>query len=361
MAEEKSGDGKASALSSSSVVSEKKVGVHPLAIASICDHFTRISVGGSKLARDTPAVGLLFGVQNGLEVSIIDATDAIFTTWRLQVKTSMGALIEASIKNDFQLRETDDAGIRANLDRQGISDVVSYTIKGAWDVTLYADEIEKKRRLWTAVFTNYELLGWYTVGGGKPESWCTSVHRSMLPFNEVPLFVQMNSAVDMNSKHLPLSIFEMETHMVDEKPVSTFVPLDYKLETLQAERIAVDQITKLTPTDGVSTLEVQNQTVITSLRTLESKIDALVRSLKSMQEQGGASDGEQHTLLRKAAKILQQLPAIDSSKFQSSFDNELKDCLMLSYLAAATKTTSSLTDLNDIYSTVFPSVERRRI
>eukprot|EP01036_Dinobryon_divergens_P016469 gene16469-22337_t len=60
------------------VKSSRKVGIHPLAIASICDHYTRVSVGGSKLPKDCPVVGLLFGVQDGQDISIFDGTEAIY-------------------------------------------------------------------------------------------------------------------------------------------------------------------------------------------------------------------------------------------------------------------------------------------
>jgi hypothetical protein len=81
-----------------------------LAIASICDHYTRVAAGGSKMPSNSPVIGLLFGVQNGLDISIIDASDAI------------------------------------------------YEVVGGV-VVLNSVEIEKKKVLMTAVFTTYELLG----------------------------------------------------------------------------------------------------------------------------------------------------------------------------------------------------------
>jgi len=58
---------------------EKRIFVHPLAIASICDHHTRVAMGGSLFKPTDPAIGLLFGTQTGLDVEIIDATDAIYS------------------------------------------------------------------------------------------------------------------------------------------------------------------------------------------------------------------------------------------------------------------------------------------
>ena len=58
--------------------SAKIIKMHPLSIASICDHYTRVNSGGSRLKKNDPVVGLLFGTQNGLNVDIIDASDAIY-------------------------------------------------------------------------------------------------------------------------------------------------------------------------------------------------------------------------------------------------------------------------------------------
>jgi hypothetical protein len=67
-----------------------------------------------------------------------------------------------------------------------------------------------------------------------------------------------------------------------------------------------------------------------------------------------------HNLVRKANKIYQQLPAIDSGKFQGQFLNELVDTLMMTHLSSSTKTTSNLTELTDIYSMLYGSSSSRR-
>eukprot|EP00596_Hydrurales_sp_CCMP1899_P002542 CAMPEP_0119035040 /NCGR_PEP_ID=MMETSP1177-20130426/2023_1 /TAXON_ID=2985 /ORGANISM="Ochromonas sp, Strain CCMP1899" /LENGTH=263 /DNA_ID=CAMNT_0006992919 /DNA_START=363 /DNA_END=1154 /DNA_ORIENTATION=- len=258
---------------------------------------------------NSPVIGLLFGVQNGLDISIIDASDAI------------------------------------------------YEVVGGV-VVLNSVEIEKKKVLMTAVFTTYELLGWYTLtDGSQVLPVHMSIHRDMMAFNEAPLFLLMNHAPQPDAKQLPLSIYEAEMHIIQDIPTQIFVDIAFKLETAQAERVAVDQITKLTPTEGVSTLEVQNQSLTTSLRILEKKIAVITNLLKGMQEGSIPMD---HNLVRKANKIYQQLPAIDSGKFQGQFLNELVDTLMMTHLSSSTKTTSNLTELTDIYSMLYGSSSSRR-
>lgn len=283
------------------------LGYTQLAIASVCDHYTRTSMGGTKFAPTDPVIGFLFGVQSGLEISIIDATEAVYEM----------------------------------VDGRAV---------------LNAAKVGEKRELWTKVFANHELLGWYTVGGTEPESWCNALHREIMELNEAPLFLLMNRAPDPNGKQLPLSVYEMESTM----STHVFASLAFQLETTQVERIAVDQITKVVPTDGVSTLEVMNQTVTTSLRTLEENIDVLVAALQTIEKQGGPKEAVDYEILRRAAKLCQQLPAVDSRHFHASFSNEITDCMMVTYLGASTKTFSSLSDLSDLFNQVYNADRLRR-
>jgi COP9 signalosome complex subunit 6 len=273
------------------------------------------------MATDAPVVGLLFGTQSGLDISIIDATDAI-----------------------YDVPVTNPSGL---------------TVDKILSITLNHEEIEKKKRLWTAVYTNYELLGWYTL---TPDNHVLpahmAIHRDMMAFNEAPLFLLMNCAPEADAKQLPLSIYGAEMHIINDTPTQIFVEIPFRLETAQAERVAVDQITKLTPTEGASTLEVQNQSLTTSLRVLGKKIAILGQILQLMQDGTLPMD---HTVVRKASKICQQLPAIDSGTFHEQLLNELVDTLMMTYLASATKTTGALTELTDMYAMVYSISSSRRL
>jgi COP9 signalosome complex subunit 6 len=134
---------------------------------------------------NSPVIGLLFGVQNGLDISIIDASDAI------------------------------------------------YEVVGGV-VVLNSVEIEKKKVLMTAVFTSYELLGWYTLtDGSQVLPVHMTIHRDMMAFNEAPLFLLMNHSPQPDAKQLPLSIYEAEMHIIQDIPTQIFVDIAFKLETAQ--------------------------------------------------------------------------------------------------------------------------------
>jgi hypothetical protein len=53
--------------------------VHPLAISSICDHYTRVKLGGSLLPKESQVIGLVFGTRSGGKFIIFDAVEVSFT------------------------------------------------------------------------------------------------------------------------------------------------------------------------------------------------------------------------------------------------------------------------------------------
>ncbi len=48
-------------MASAAAAEGRRVGLHPLAIVGISDHFTRVKMGGSRAPADSPVFGLLFG------------------------------------------------------------------------------------------------------------------------------------------------------------------------------------------------------------------------------------------------------------------------------------------------------------
>jgi len=291
----------------------KKLKLHPLAISSVCDHHTRVMLGGSRISSTSPVIGLLFGIQNGLEISIVDASDALY---------------DVDENNNIQFME---------------------------------EEIKKKIELWTAVFNTYELLGWYTFGSEVSPIFL-DIHKTMSAFHqkyfiegnekplcsEVPLFLLMNSSPESKSKQLPLQVFETETYISNENQETSlvFMEIPFELETNQAERIAIDQVTKLIGTDSISSLEVQNQSSSTSLRKLDEKIKILIATLEAMEQNKIPVD---HHLLRTAAKLNDFFLTVRPG----NFDDEFVDNMIISYLGATTKTTSELATLSDLYHTTF--------
>ena len=70
----------------------------------------------------------------------------------------------------------------------------------------------------------------------------------LLAYNENPLFLQLATSAIGLGKDLPFRIYEALTEIVSNTPTTHYIPVLYKIETGEAERIAVDQAAK--PSDS---------------------------------------------------------------------------------------------------------------
>jgi hypothetical protein len=265
-----------------------------LVIASTCDHYTRVSTGGSKLPEDAPVYGLLFGTNTDGYLSVCDSVDCNYTC-------------------------TPDG------------------------VEVIPGEFESKTKLWTAVFTTYSLIGWYSFGAAlSPEH--AKFHELVAAHTPDPVFLFINPSAASDSDELPLNVYryESDSRQLCDTP--------FRIETSEVEKVALDHITKSTPVPGQSAMEVQNQSSLTSLRILDGKVGVVVAALQAMRDGTLPVD---HALLRRAAKICQALPPIDSSTFDKDFADEMTNSLVISYLSAATKTVGQLNEVTDLYSSSY--------
>lgn len=83
--------------------------------------------------------------------------------------------------------------------------------------------------------------------------------------NESPLYLLLDTAacVKATTKELPISIYESELHVINDQPTHLFVKLSYKIETGEAERIAVDHVAKVSSgTSGNSLCKTSSQLFI---------------------------------------------------------------------------------------------------
>jgi len=354
---------------------EKTLKVHPLAIIGISDHHTRVITGGSALPATAPVMGLLFGYQDGLTVSIVDAEE-----------------MEYSFSEDGKCGEGEFGGGSEDQQAQ------------------HKSGIRTKIDLHRKVFPMHEVIGWYRVSndpeGGPTEEDLRMNNGKMREYNESPLFVLMNagsqepisekkSGKEGSSKgdeareklerdeQLPLSVYEtlvtVNPSEDEAQPRAVFVNLEFELETFEPERIAVEKVFKTQPSmvaatassvaaskasrsdteirkaDGKgeksdepgtapkaaiippSGLDMHLQSIQSSIQAMNTRVAILIDFLKKTQS------GEiptSHKLLRQIDSLVRQLPFVMSSsnsRLSRELDNEYDDMLMLSYLASVAK------------------------
>ncbi|KAJ4829301.1 COP9 signalosome complex subunit 6a [Turnera subulata] len=302
--------------------------LHPLVIVNISDHYTRVKFqirenGNSDGVR---VYGCVIGVQRGRTVEIFNSFELLF-------------------------------------------DTTTHSLDRAF--------LEKKQELYKKVFPHFYILGWYSTGSDAQESDML-IHKALMDINESPVYLMLNPAINPAQKDLPLTIFESELHVIDGIPQLIFVRSSYTIETVEAERISVDHVAHLKPSDGGSAAtQCKSLSPFTSdfssinsiyllaahltgmhsaIKMLNSRIKVLHHYLVLMQK------GEipcENSLLRQVASLLRRLPAIESEKFQDDFLMEYNDTLLITYLAMFTNCSSTMNELVDKFNTAYDRHSRR--
>ncbi|XP_073029624.1 COP9 signalosome complex subunit 6a-like [Primulina eburnea] len=292
--------------------------LHPLVIVNISDHFTRIKsqsapapngVDNSSPQPNPPprVFGCVIGVQRGRTVEIF---------------------------NSFELLYDDS----------------TYSLDRAF--------LEKKQELYKKVFPHFYVLGWYSTGSDAQESDMI-IHKALMDINESPVYVLINPSINPAQKDLPVTIFESELHVIDNIPQLIFVRSSYTIETVEAERISVDHVAHLKPSDGGSAatqLAAHLTGIHSAIKMLHSRIRVLHHYLLAMQK--GEIPSE-NSLLRQVSSLLRRLPAIESEKFQDDFLMEYNDTLLITYLAMFTNCSSTMNELVDKFNTAYDRHSRR--
>ncbi|KAL3736528.1 hypothetical protein ACJRO7_025472 [Eucalyptus globulus] len=302
--------------------------LHPLVILNISDHYTRVK---SQLhpppsahhcapaaadpfapppppAADPPRVyGCVIGVQRGRTVEIF---------------------------NSFEL----------------LYDPATHSLDRAF--------LDKKQELYKKVFPNFYVLGWYSTGSDAEES-DMHIHKALMDINESPVYVLLNPSINHAQKDLPVTIYESELHVIDGIPQLIFVRASYTIETVEAERISVDHVAHLKPSDGgtaATQLAAHLTGIHSAIKMLNSRVRVLHHYLLAMQK------GEipcENSLLRQVSSLLRRLPAIESGKFQDDFLMEYNDTLLITYLAMLTNCSSTMNELIDKFNTAYDRHSRR--
>ncbi|CAL9099330.1 unnamed protein product [Musa acuminata var. zebrina] len=305
--------------------------LHPLVIVNISDHHTRVraqiqhSASAAPLGGGGRVFGCVIGVQRGRTVEIF---------------------------NSFEL----------------LYDPLTHSLDRSF--------LEKKQELYKKVFPNFYILGWYSTGSEAQES-DLQIHKALMDINESPVYVLLNPLINHAQKDLPVTIYESELHIIDGIPQLIFVRSNYTIETVEAERISVDHVAHLKPSDGGSAatqLAAHLTGIHSAIKMLNSRIRVVHQYLVAMQKGDIPLD---NSFLRQVSSLLRRLPAMESEKFQddflmfdacnfflsSTFSKvfffEYNDTLLVAYLAMLTNCSSTLNELVDKFNTTYDRNSRR--
>lgn len=199
---------------------------HPLPILNISEHLvrTRLQSDNAELTGESNTSVLNPPLYPSLTHN---HTLSASTVYGVLLGTQQGRDIE--IQNSFEIR----------LDPPS-STTSAPTINHAF--------LKSRQAQYKQVFPTLDLLGWYTIGE-IPTPQDLEIHKQLLAYNETPLLVQLHQTVSsfedagVNGE-LPIRVYESVVELVQGETTNFFVPAGYKIETGEAERIAVDHASK---------------------------------------------------------------------------------------------------------------------
>ncbi|OJA20429.1 hypothetical protein AZE42_09472 [Rhizopogon vesiculosus] len=295
----------------SSTTSGLSLSLHPLPILNISEHFTRLRLQSRS---NSPFVlGALLGTQNGREVEIV---------------------------NTFELAT-----------EEGRDDLVDHGF------------LVSRRDQYKQVFPSLEFIGWYTIAP-VPTSRHIALHEQARQFFRLlasethslqftgycstPLLLVLQPSIitpsssDITGQTLPFKAYEPTIEIRDKKTRSVFIEAPYKVETGEAERIAVDWTAK--GGGGSTSLESHLQTQRAAVKMLHERILVLVQYVTNVVAGQVPTD---HTTLRSLSALVASLPASENKGFREEFDTEYEDVQLTAFLSSLTKSTNILNDLVD--------------
>nr|KAJ3420806.1 COP9 signalosome complex subunit 6 [Polyrhizophydium stewartii] len=201
-----------------------------------------------------------------------------------------------------------------------------------------------KQEQYRQVFPSLDFLGWYSTGT-SPSPADMSIHQQMSQHNEAPLFLQMRTE-DLNpeSSDLPLIVYETTVDIVGGAAHTLFAKAQFKVETSDAERLAVEHVAHATNAGGDTKLVTHLIGQQNAIRMLHSRVAALVKYLEEVQQGSLPKD---HTLMRQISSLCNRLPTMQGDDFESEFNEDYNDVLLMTFLATVTKGAHQLNELVD--------------
>ncbi|GFZ51424.1 hypothetical protein JCM24511_09186 [Saitozyma sp. JCM 24511] len=194
------------------------------------------------------------------------------------------------------------------------------------------------------VFPTLEVIGWYAIGE-EPTLDDVFVQQQLLELVDTPIFLLFHPSSTSN-QDLPVTIYEsaLAEGSNDDESAGKFVELEYGIETGEAERIAVDGVSRGDMGGGDEDSVVGNlSTQRNAIRMLYDRILILVAYVEAVINKSAEPD---NSILRQIAALVTTLPTMDAEAFQRELFTDHGDVQLMGLLSTLTKQLSALGDVS---------------
>ncbi|KAH6568960.1 hypothetical protein BASA62_005153 [Batrachochytrium salamandrivorans] len=331
--------------------------LHPLVILNISDQHTRIKMQSlSESGISHPRVlGALVGIQTGRDIEILNSFELPFHEIDTQPTIDMVYFNfkqdQCEYKRISVFRDGRIAGSATNM----LIDCNSFMcdpIK-TYTLTIYIYQTSRSTLLWI-------FLGGIQLEFHQHQKIFTFINRCASKTRHL-CFLQMlvksdESARETATTDLPITVYESMMEIVAGVPQTLFVKSQFKIETNDAELLAIEHVAHETSSDNNSKLVAHLVGKQNAIRMLQSRVRTLATYMNNVEKGILPKD---HTLLRQISSLCNRLPTIQGIDFDSEFNVDYNDVLLMTLLASITKGTHTLNELLDKTSSNKPKRSTR--
>ena len=143
------------------------------------------------------------------------------------------------------------------------------------------------------------------------------------------------------------------------------IEVPFSIQSSSVEKISMDTVMNSIPNEGLSSLEVENDSALSSIRQLNKRLEIVATAMQLFHDN---KIPRKQDLIRKASKVCKMLSKNrlssggsgsssadrgEKSEFHRQFESEITTDMMVAFLAAATKGNSTLGEVAESYALVF--------
>lgn len=209
-------------------------------------------------------------------------------------------------------------------------------------------DLVKKRDLYLQTFPNYEIIGWFHILPNRPMhpvDLSFSVHTQILQVCDNPLLMVMNPEENTDStSELPIRVYVP----VSKDMKTEFVEIGHKVETGEAERVAVDDIVKGADSSSYelsSHLNIQGN----ALRMFYERLQVVQNYMSKVRDGTCPRDFD---LLRRINSFTAQLNKQRRTDVFNSLNVQELDAMVASLMAIVMKSEQDKIELNSKWVTM---------
>lgn len=188
-------------------------------------------------------------------------------------------------------------------------------------------------------------MGWYSNGKSILPS-DMDLQRQIETINESALYLLIDTDPNTNTKELPISIYESQLKVIKDEPCLVFAKIEYKIESGDAERLAVDHVARFS-VSTTSLLHSHLQSMCNSIKMLKSRLSFVIAFLDEQKKDSKAVDP---SILRNVALLCNMLPTLNTESFNKEFLIEYNDSLLMSHLSMILKAANTANDIIDKFN-----------